>query len=444
MDTRLPRPRKALSADGLLALIRKGFEEVPDRRGGSPRIPLADALMAAFAMFSLKEPSLLAFDTEHRNDPNLQAIYRIGRVPSDTAMREILDGVDPEALHPRFTDVFRCLQRGKALEQFGYWNNCYLLSLDGTQYFSSTKVHCPSCQEKHSSNGVVTYSHAVVAAVVVHPDRPEVIPLCPEPIIRQDGLTKNDCERNATRRLVARVRNEHPHLGFIVIEDGLSSNGPHVRDLQQQGMHFILGAKPGDHPFLFAKALEAMDADQAETLETIDRKTGVRRSYTGVAGVPLNESHLNLLVNFVSCTEQDGDETKTFSWVTDLRVTTPQKMLPLIERGGRARWKVENETFNTLKNQDYHFEHNYGHGLRHLSTVLMLLMMLAFLVDQTQQIACPQFRAALDELGCRTRLWRRMRALFFAFAFTTMAELYEIILRGHVRQRPIPLPGDTS
>lgn len=440
MDTRVPRPRKDLSADSLFAMIRNRFESVSDPRGGSPSISLGDALMSAFAMFSLKEPSLLDFDETHRDDANMRAIYRIGRVPSDTSMREILDGVEPEQLAPAFSDVFRCLQRGKVLESFVYWNDCYLVSLDGTQYFSSTKVHCPSCQEKHSRNGTVTYSHAVVGAVIVHPNHREVIPLCPEPIMRRDGLTKNDCERNATRRLLHRMRQEHPHLGLIVVEDGLASNGPHVRDLLAEGMHFILGAKPGDHPFLFEQVTAAAEAGVAHELETVDPQTGRRRSYLAVAGVPLNASHPDLLVNFVLCVEQKGDVSTTFSWITDLPVTPARQMLPLIARGGRARWKVENETFNTLKNQNYQFEHNYGHGLRNLSTVLMLLMMLAFLVDQTQQLACPLFQAVLKKLKRRCRLWQKMRSLFLAFELQTMAELYELILRGY-RQPPF---ADTS
>lgn len=439
MDSREARPRKELSADPMFALIRKKFDQVPDPRPGSPTIPLGDVLMSAFAMFSLKDKSLLAFDARRSSDPNLQAVFGIGRIPSDTSMREIADLVAPETIRPLFPAIFRCLQRGKGLEQFVYWNNGYLLSLDGTQYFSSTKINCALCQEKHSHTGVVTYSHAVVAAVIVHPDRREVIPLCPEPIIRQDGTNKNDCERNATRRELAEIRRRHPHLEFIAVEDGLSSNGPHIKDLIDYRVHFILGAKPGDHPALFQKVAEALETGRALSLEVTDPKTGRHRSYTALAGVPLNASHPELLVNFVSCTEIDGDQCTTFSWVTDLPVMPVRTMLPLIERGGRARWKVENETFNTLKNQGYHFEHNYGHGFKNLSTVLMMLMMLAFLVDQTQQIACPLFRAALAKVKFRDRLWEKTRALFFEFAFKSMAELYSTIVNGHAILPPVPL-----
>jgi hypothetical protein len=329
------------------------------------------------------------------------------------------------------------LQRGKGLEEFAYWNNCYLLSLDGTQYFTSTKIHCDSCQEKHSRDGSITFTHSAVGAVIVYPGRHEVIPLCPEPIIRQDGSAKNDCERNATRRLLGHIRREHPHLGFIAVEDGLSSNGPHIKDLISHDMHFILGVKPGDHPFLFGKVFEAVDEGRAITLQTVDPETGVQRSYTAVANLPLNESHPDLLVNFVSCTEQKGEKCTTFSWVTQLPIHPKRMMLPLIERGGRARWKVENETYNTLKNQGYNFEHNYGHGFKNLSTVLMMLMMLAFLVDQIQQISCPLFRAALAKIKCRQRLWEKIRALFFDFAFQNMADILRTIVYGHVRLPPV-------
>jgi hypothetical protein len=223
--------RKQLSADALFSLVRSGLAMISDHRVGNTEISLTDAMMSAFGMFSLKCPSLLQFDQQQRANENLQSVYKIDRVPCDTQMRTIVDPVDPEALRPVFRDVFRQVQRGKALEQFVYLKGCYLLSLDGTGYFSSSKIHCPSCMEKVSHSGEVTYSHQMLGAALVHPDLKEVIPLCLEPIIKQDGATKNDCERNAARRFLAKFRKEHPRLPVIVVEDGLSSNAPHVRDL---------------------------------------------------------------------------------------------------------------------------------------------------------------------------------------------------------------------
>ncbi len=170
-----PKTRRHLSADGLCRTVRAGLERILDERP-QPQISLRDALLSAFAMFSLKDPSLLAFDAR-RHDGNLQQLFGIGQVPCDTRMREILDPVDPERLRPVFNDVFRGLQRGKALEPLVFHAGCYLLALDGTGYFSSRTVHCDSCLKKtNSRTGEVTYSHQMLGAVLVHPDFREVIP----------------------------------------------------------------------------------------------------------------------------------------------------------------------------------------------------------------------------------------------------------------------------
>jgi hypothetical protein len=120
-----PQARKHLSADALLGLLRSGFAALADHRSGHPDIALTDALMSAFALFSLKSPSLLAFDQE-RTEGNLQRVYGIERVPCDTTMREILDPIEPECLRPLFTHVFRALQRGKALEDMVFVEGHYL------------------------------------------------------------------------------------------------------------------------------------------------------------------------------------------------------------------------------------------------------------------------------------------------------------------------------
>jgi len=143
--------RKQLSANALIDSVREGFEKISAHRPTGIKISLTDVLMSAFAIFSLKDPSLLAFDRKRHNENhahNLRAIFHIENIPCDTAMREILDPVDPETIRPIFGDIFRALQRGKALEQFQFNEGAYLLSLDGTGCFSSHEVYCPSCLEK--------------------------------------------------------------------------------------------------------------------------------------------------------------------------------------------------------------------------------------------------------------------------------------------------------
>ena len=437
-----PKLRKHLSADALLSRLRSGFADLTDHRPGTPDISLRDALMAAFALFSLKSPSLLAFDKD-RTEGNLQQVYGIERVPCDTAMREILDPVEPESLRPLFKSVFGALQRGKALEEMVFVEGHYLLALDGTGYFSSQQIHCESCLETHHRNGTVTYRHQMLGAALVHPDRREVIALMPEPIIKQDGTDKNDCERNAAKRLIAKLRQDHPHLKLIVTEDSLSSNAPHIDVLQEHDLHYLLGVKEGDHAYLFEYVAAAEQAGRVTYYDRNDEATGLRHRFRFVSDVPLNESNSDLLVNFLECWEWDPDSNKVqhFSWVSDLCVNKGT-VYPLM-RGGRARWRIENETFNTLKNQGYHFEHNFGHGYQHLSVVFAMLMMLAFLVDQVQQLCCPLFRAVWAKLGSKRRLWEKMRALFYDYALESMQQLFEALFYGLKKSAPI-VASDTT
>jgi len=86
----------------------------------------------------------------------------------------------------------------------------YLLALDGTGYFSSQTIHCASCLQKGHRNGAITYFHQMLGAAIIHPDMREVIPLMPEPIVKHDGTDKNDGERNAAKRFVAKLRKDHP------------------------------------------------------------------------------------------------------------------------------------------------------------------------------------------------------------------------------------------
>jgi hypothetical protein len=432
MDARKAKQgRTALSGDRLLQVMRRGFARIADHRP-SCTISLADALMSGFAMFSLKCPSLLSFDKK-RADPNLRTVYGIEQAPCDTQMREALDPVDPAQLEPLFEDVFRVLQRSKALESFVYWNDCYLLPLDGTGYFSSQSIHCENCLEKHHRNGEVTYQHQLLGAALVHPDHRAVIPLAPEPIIKQDGATKNDCERNAAKRFLEKLRRAHPHLKVIVTGDGLASNGPHIRDLRDKDCHFILGAKPGDHASLFQTLTDGLETGESFEYTHTDEK-GVAHQFLYRNGVPLNQSNPDLLVNALDYWEhRPGKKNQHFTWVTDLKITRQSAVR--IMRGGRCRWKIENETFNTLKNQGYHFEHNFGHGKQNLSVVFAMLLMLAFLVDQAQQIGCRVFQRAWQVMGSKRDLWEKLRSLFFNHYVDSITDIFAAIGDGFERQR---------
>lgn len=421
--------RKQLSLPGLLDIVHQQFSKIPDTRSffRETTIPLTDHLMAGLAVFGLKCPSLLDFDKK-RADPliaqNLRDLYRVNVSPSDTYLRERLDQVDPDYIRPAFKKLFASFQRGKGLEEFEFLNGHVLISGDGTGKFSSSKVSCPQCCVKELQNGTKTYYHQMFGACIVHPEKKNVIPLCPEIILNQDGSTKNDCERNACKRFLENFRREHPHLKAILVEDGLSSTAPHIRMIEEFDLLYILGAKPGDHQFLF----EQLDTSEETAYYDIRTDDGYYHQFRFLNKVSLNKSNQDVKVNVLEYRQTDvkGKELN-FSWVTNILISTAN--VQKIAKGGRARWKIENETFNTLKNLGYNFEHNYGHGKKYLSTVLCLLMMLAFLIDQVQEICCSLYQRCRKFARTYRNLWGDMQALFRYVRLVTWENFYLILLK---------------
>jgi hypothetical protein len=423
--------RKHLCADAILAAIRKDFKNAPDVRAANASIALDDIYMSAFAMFHLKDPSLLQFDQRRIEEPeNLHSVYKIKDIPCDSQMRDGLDPQDTDPVRVPFRTVTRLLQRGKELKKMEYYQGHYLLSADGTGFFSSTEISSPICLTKKRKDGTIQYELQMFAAAFVNPHNKIVIPVCPELINRQDGSNKNDCERNAAKRFLFKLREDHPRMKIIVVEDGLSSNGPHIRDLKELNFRFILGAKPGDHVSLFDTVRKAEAEGLVTTHEHIDPKNRKKvLFYRFINGVPLNDKNQDLLVNFIECTEIGPDEQpKTFSWVTDLEVTVDN--VYDLALAGRARWRVENGVFNTMKNLGYNLGHNYGMGEKNLPIIFMRLMMLAFLLDQAQELSCWLFKEARLKSGPKFVLWERTRSCFHFFRLDSFETLLRIIAFG--------------
>jgi hypothetical protein len=435
--------RKHLSADALIRTVRSSFEHVGETRNGKAQIPMEDALMAAFAMYSLKDSSLLQFDKRRMEQPtNLKTVYQLTTIPCDTQMRTILDPVPPEELRPSHNTIINALQRGKAFEKMRYLEEGYLMPMDGTGYFSSEKLFSEHCLRKKRSGGTITYYLQALGAAIVHPELKEVIPLIPEIISQQDGATQNDCELNASRRFLTQFHAEHPHLEIVVTHDAISPNGPYIRFVQDLGYHFIFNVKDSDHAHLFARFDQARLKGDGGDLILDDPRHHDRYHYFHWAnGVPINASHQDVLVNLLEYWQVTGDEMIRFSWVTDIPISEANAYR--IMRAGRARWKIENETFNTLKNQGYNFEHNYGLGKQYLSMVFVKIMLLAFLVDQAQQLCCVLFQAVLKKAGSKKALWEQMRSLFQCFKLESMEMLYRAILHGFELREPV-ITRDTS
>ena len=424
------RFRKTLSIPGMLKQVRSALGKIVDTCQGS-EYKLIDVLMSGLAIFWLKYPSLLKFD-EKRTEPkiraNLASLFGVKQAPCDTQMRTRLDEVTPEAIRPAFVQLHHQLQRQHVLDDYRYLGGI-LLSVDGTGQFSSTKICCPECCERKQEDGEKAYYHQLLGAAIVHPDKAQVFPVFPETITHQDGARKNDCERNAAKRLLPALRAAFPQRKFIVLEDSLQANGPHIKELKRLGFGFIIMVKPGDHAALFNEVNRRLMAGETQEFERPDRH-GVIRGYRFVNDVALNASHPDIRVNFLDHWEIDKQgQLHQFTFISDIQLTDQNVIL--VAKAGRARWKVENETFNTLKNLGYHFEHNYGHGKKHLASVFANLMMLMFLIDQIQERCCALFKAARQRFRSRTSLWEKIRGLFLEFYIESWEDLFLSIVFGH-------------
>lgn len=423
-----------LTAEVLTQSLRDQFKNFHDYRNPLlTKIPMEDFPMSGLAIFSLKFPSLLNFEEEmrkERNFSNLTGLYGIEHVPSDTHMRRVVDQIATEEMRPCFTSLFTRAQRAGALRDFAMWDNQYLLALDGSGYFFSDSVQCEQCIEKKNQDGTKSYYHQMFAGALVHPDKKTVIPFCPESIQKQDGSTKNDCERSAMKRFLQQFRKDHPKLRVVVLTDALHATLPMLADMKRLEMGYILGVKPGSHETLFAGVENWTELNKVRHFTREDEigdkiKKKRIREYRFTNGILLTKGDINTSVNFLEFWEtiqwvspkgKLKEKKVHFSWITDFSLY--ESSCEEIVRAGRTRWRIENETFNTLKNQGYEFEHNFGHGYKNLSANFACLMMLAFFIDQLQTIGCKWFRRALEKVNNkRTRLWELFKALYVWIPF---------------------------
>jgi hypothetical protein len=411
---------ESLSFDSMYATIHKGFGQLKDHRRNNSSYSLQDIVSGAFAMFSLKSPSLLDFSLRsQQEEQNLLAVYRINKLCSDTQMRQVLDRLEGSTVRALLSKVMGKVKRSAFWDSYRYYKQMVVVSIDGVEHFSSGKVHCEHCLTKEHKSGEITYSHSMLAAVMVHPQKREVLPLDAEPVLRQDGSEKNDCERNAARRLLTHLKESYPKLKALLVGDALYANGPHLEQILSLDYHYLMAVKPDSHKTLF-KQVESRGHSNNYCFE----EDKLIHQLHWENNLPLCSSHSQVRVNFLHYRQVDpkGTLVKEFTWITDLPLRKDNALL--LARAGRSRWKIENETFNTLKNQGYHFEHNYGHGQDQLSTVLAYLMLLAFSVDQIQQGACKTFRAIHASLKTKAKMWESLRAVFKLLPCFSMQEAW--------------------
>ena len=434
------RPLQSLTLEAIVDLLATTFGAVDDPRATEQlSYPLHDTLMSGFAVMFFQHASLLQFQRameKKRQRSNLQTMFGVHEIPSDTQMREILDGVTPEALRGVLPQLWEKVRRAgwggrfaTTLPSGEHQGTYYTVALDGSEYFRSTKIQCPHCLRQTDPQGRVHYSHKIVGATVVRAGSHQVLPLDVEDVRNATPESApQDCEVTAGKRLITRVRQEHPQMALIMIGDDLYSHVPFVEQLVQLRQHFVLVAKPASHPTLLAAVAATEGTVQSQTGQWTEGSGARQRTYTYrlVRQVPLSlESPVR--VTYVEAWEHTAQDELRYhnSWITDLDVDATN--VAVVVQIGRTRWKIENEQFNVHKNHGYELTHNYGHGQQHLSMVFYLLNLLAYVTHGVLALGDRLYQRCRAQES-RRELWNALRTLVNAFLVASWPALLAIYL----------------
>jgi len=369
--------------------------------------------------------------TKH-NRCNLETQFGIVKIPKDNQMRALIGAIDHRQFSPVFKTYLNRLQRGNHLKKYQFQGK-YLAALDATTYYQSDAISCPCCLTREKRNGVIGYSHKALQPIICHPDQKQILPLMPEAIKNSDGSKKQDCEINAAKRLLPQIRSQHPRMDFIWLVDSLYATAPFITEITSHHEDYIIRAKKGDHPHLF-NHIEKADY---ESHKLNQGKTTL--SIRWYKDAPLNKSSgitVTAIRAFVISTDRYGKKTSTIAgvWITNLDVNVNTAIE--ITRAARARWKIENECFNAVKNQGYNLTHNWGH-VNGESFNFYILIMLAFYIHQILELTDPLFPHCRKAARTHHALWVDLSALFRWFLFESWEQMLYYFLQENGHDPPV-------
>jgi hypothetical protein len=430
----LVHQKKHLNFNSLRKKISEEVLQFEDlRQEAKVDFSIHDCCLSTYAMMFFQDPSMLEFQKRLErkiNLNNLKTIFNVSSIPKSSQLKDVMDEIPSSQFDNIFLSFFRSLQRGKLLEQYRFIDNAYLIPIDGTQYFSSKNISCSCCltkvKNKNKDNEYTLFYHQVLAAAIVHPDLKQVIPLAPEPIKNIDGTTKQDCETNAGKRILSKIRAAHPKLKIIITADDLFSKQPFIEELQRHSMSYIIVAKPSDHKILYNEFDSLVIEGKANVIRLKDSK-GRLHVFEWVNQIPLNGNKNPVLVNYFEYTILNEEKIDFHSsWVTDIHIN--ENNIIDLARGGRAKWKIENENFNTLKNQGYHAEHNFGHGKKNLSFNFFIFNLLAFYAHQILELTDRLYKDCRATFSSRKEFLNQLRCTIRILVFENWVKLLNFIL----------------
>lgn len=406
-----------LSFDRLRSILVATVTQLPDQRTRPNTIyEMADAALGAFAVFFMQSSSFLSHQRDmqrNKGQNNAASLFGLDQVPSDPQIRNLLDPIPPQHLAPPFWQIFEHLRAGDYLKAYQGHLGPWLCALDGTQYFSSQKIHCDQCTTR-VSNGRTYYSHILVAPLLVAPGENRVIALEPEFVSPQDGCEKQDCELRAAERWLARNAKRFAPGSLTLLGDDLYCHQPFCEVVAEHQCHFAFTCKPDSHLALYQELELLTKAGGVHAVTEHQWNNGHPQvwRYRYATRVPLRADIKPLYVNWCEVTITDaatGALIYRNTWATDYALDE-QSLRPFVI-AARTRWKVENENNNVLKNYGYHLEHNFGHGDQYLAMVLVMLNLLAFLLHTVLDLCDEPYRRVRAELATRQTFFNDVQAL---------------------------------
>lgn len=432
----LPKQSDNLTFDEMVERLKSAICFFPDKRKGSnSKYSFEDVALGAFSLFFTQSPSFLTFQTamqKNKGSNNARSLFGIKQIPSDGHIRNLMDEVPPSYVFPVFECIINHLKTMGFLDVFRSYDDNILCALDGVQYFSSKTIHCENCNTKNHKNGTITYYHTVITPVFVASGNNQVISLPPEFITPQDGHTKQDCENAAAKRWLKQYGPAYKELGITILGDDLYCKQPLTSLIVEQGLSFILVCKPDSHKTLYqwVEEIDAMGGVETVVEKRWTGKTHHLDTYRFVNCVPIKDGHDAQNVNWceMTTTLPDGKVIYQNAFATNFEISKDN--VQQIFADGRSRWKVENENNNILKNRGYHLNHNFGHGEKYLSQVLLTLNILAFMFHTVLEMVDPRYKLIRDELPTRMTFFDDIRALTRYLYFQNWESLLIFMIQG--------------
>ena len=423
-----------------------GFIRLPDnRKAKGKQYRMEELMMGGLSTFILKSGSRNQLNNDRKSgyfSKHYHNLFGLKLPHLDTVNKE-LRRLDPAGLDQIKMDLMSNLLAQKFLRKARLLDQYYLVAVDATGVMSFDKRHCAHCLTKKSKNGTMTYFHYVLEAKLVTKDG-LAISLVSEWINNPSGeFNKQDCERKAFLRLSEKLKKQYPHLPVCILADGLYPYENAFKACEDNRWKFIFVLKEGSLSSVQEELTLTRRSKPIKTTYTVKdgwRITGAYRYHTDI------QYHKKYTLNWVQCQEtlrktivaknkETCVDTKEhcFEYLTNL--TPGKENVRAIASAGRLRWKIENEGFNTQKNNDYELEHKFCEksypGLQNYYTLLQIAHAINQLIEREKCIT--------DVLKSRpketiTNLWKNLKG-YFIFCIPVMMK-YCASIAGNLMPAP--------